>query len=330
MPKVVFSIEADGKDITDKIAPLLLEMTITDGEGFNGDTLSIVIDDVDGSIEPPRTGVILRAVGGYDGRERDFGAFSVDSVSYSGWPQVISISAQSVAAKELAKQREPKSYPAKDFPTYGDVFADVAASAGLPLSMSAELSRLPNPYEARTEENALDFLTRVGVKIDASVTVKSGRIVVVKKGSGLGAGGSALARIPVTRPGNLISYDVNEKDRPRYGTVEATVYDRAENVRATVSSETGLDGPKFLIREPFQTEEEAKTAAEAKGRQLARAQADASFTIDGEPFAQAESFADVSGVRVRVDGAWKVKTVTQNFSGSGAYTTTLACEVPSP
>lgn len=330
MPKVVFSISANGKDVTENLRDVLISMTITDSEGVGADTLSLVIDDLDGSVEPPTRGVILSAKGGYEGRVRDFGLFSVDTVGYTGWPQQITVSAQSLAAKELAKVKEPKSFPKKDFPTYGDVFQAVAKAVSLPLVMAARIAGVPNYFEAQAEESAMEFLTRIGETLNASVTIKSGQIVVMEKGSGVGAGGSVLQTLRVSRPGNLLGYSVGEKDEPRYGNVETTTYDRAKNERKTVIATTGLEGPTFRIRAPFQTEEDAKRAAEAKTKELIRAQGEASFTIDGEPFAQAEAFADVRGVRSRVDGLWKVKTATHNFTGSAAYTTELQCEVPSP
>jgi phage protein D len=152
----------------------------------------------------------------------------------------------------------------------------------------------------------------------------------MEKGSGIGAGGSALDLINVTRPGNLLSYSVNEKDEPKHSEVEASSYDRKKNERKAVTESTGLEGPKFVIRAPFQDEAEAKRAAKSKVKELVRAQADASFTIDGYPFAQAEAFVSASGIRSRVDGLWKVKTATHTFSASGPYTTELSCEVPSP
>lgn len=348
MPKVQFSISADGKDVTGNIAPILVSMTITDSEGLQADTLSIVIDDVDGSVEPPRTGAILRAIGGYEGQLRDFGEFSVDNVSYQGWPQTITVSAQSVAMLGLAKQRLVKSFDQKDFETYGDVFKEAAKAAALPLVIASPIANLTNIYEAMTEETPIEFLTRIGEKLNASVTVKSGRLVVMEKGSGVGAGGSTLARIPVTRPGNIISYSVSEKDEPAYKSVTTTYYDREKNERGEVTEEiplttlstpgseglggsiAGAPGAGMLAREAFLNKDDATKAAKSKAKAIARSTRDASFTIDGYPFAQAEAFAEVTGVRSRVNGLWKVKTATHNFSGSGAYTTELSCEAPSP
>ena len=329
MPVPVFTISADGVDVTGNLtAAGTMTMTITDGAGLKADTLQIEIDDVDGSVMPPRTGAVLNPVGGYAGRLRDFGLFSVDSVVYNGWPQKISIDATSVAAKSLAKQREPKAYPTKDFPTYGDVFKDVAGRIGLTLQMSADLKSLPNPYEAQAEEDSLEFLTRIGEKLNAAVSVKTMNLVVVVKGYGRSASGASLDRIIVARGHNLLTYSVTEKDEPKHSEVEATYYDRGKNTREVVTKPTGLDGPKFLIRAPFQNKEEAERSAGAQAQELVRATAEASFDIDGEPFALAEAWAEVRGCRPIVDGLWRVNTVTHQFSSSGPYTTSLQCDQP--
>lgn len=328
-PAVFFSISANGVDVTDRFRGAAIAMTITDGEGLKADTLQITLDDPDGSVVAPTTGAILNPVGGYEDETRDFGLFVVDNVGYTGWPQQILINAKSLAAKSLAKQREPKAYTTKDFPTYGDIFAAIAKSIGMPLHMAEALKALANPYEAQSEEDGLEFLTRLGEKINAAVAVKSLKLVVVEKGAGRSAGGGSLDHIIAAYGVNLISYNVSEKDEPKHEEVEATYYDRGKNSRESVSVATGMDGPKYLLRAPFQERDEAERAAKAKAKELVRAQADGTFVIDGSPFAQAEAYASVSGCRPRVDGLWRVKSATHSFSATGPYTTTLQCEVPS-
>lgn len=328
MPVPVFFISANGQDVTANFAGINMTMTITDGEGLKADTLQLQLDDVDGSIIAPETGAVLNPVGGYEGNLRDFGLFIVDSVELAGWPQTISVNAKSVAAKSLAKQREPKSYRKEEFPTYGDIFGDVAGKVGLKLEMAGELKSLPNPFEAQAEEDGLEFLTRLGAKINAAVTVKSQRLVVVVKGKGQSASGGALDVVAVSPGVNLISYSVTEADEPQHSEVEATYYDRAKNERKAVTEGTGLEGPKLLLRSPYSEEGEAKRAAKAKAEELKRIKATASFEIDGDPFAQAEAIAEVTGCRPRVDGRWRIKTATHNFSATGPYTTSLQCETP--
>lgn len=326
MPVPSFTINADGKDVTANLTGAgLMTMTITDSEGLNEDTLQIDIDDADGQVIAPRTGAKLNPIGGYEGQMRDFGLFIVDSVTYSGWPQKISINAKAVEALSLAKQREPKAFTAEEYPTYGDIFQDIAGRAGLTLEMAAEIKAEANSYEAQSEEDALEFVSRLAEKLNATVTVKTGRMVVTVKGSGQSASGGDLDQIPVQPGLNLLSYSVTLEDQPKHGEVEASYYDRAANERKTETESTGLDGPKFTMRYPFQNRDDAKRAAKAQAKELQRMQGDASFEIDGMPFAQAEAFAAVTGVRTGVDGLWRVRTATHNFSASGAYTTSLAC-----
>lgn len=330
MPVPVFTISADGVDVTGNLSGAgLIQMVITDGKGLRADTLSLEIDNADGRVMGPRTGAVLNPRGGYEGRIRDFGLFVVDSVVYVGWPQTISVEAKSVAAKSLAKQREPKSYPPDDYPTYGDVFESVAGRIGLNLSMSEALKNLSNSFEAQADEDGLEFLTRIAEKINAGVTVKAGRLVVVEKGKGQSASGSRLDRIEV-RPGlNLLSYSVSHRDEPKHSEVEATYYNREKNERQVITEPTRMDGPKFLLRAPFQNAEEAKRAAEAQAKELERMQGEATFEIEGDPFAQAEAYASVSGIHPQVDGLWWVETATHTFSGTGPYTTSLSCGTPS-
>jgi phage protein D len=325
----VFSISAGGTDITGNLAGLNMTMTITDGEGLKSDTLEITIDDVNGMIEAPRTGVTLSATGGYaESGVRDFGLFTVDQVTFEGWPQKITISASSVAAKSLAKEAEPKAYPTKDYATYGDIFSEIAGKIGLGLQMAGELMGIANPYEAQSEEGGLEFVSKLGEKLNASVSVKSNNLVVTVKGSGQSASGGALQQVIVAPGINLLSYSVTQKDEPKHSEVESTYYDRAANERKTVTESTGMEGPKFLMRHPYQEEGEAQRAAQSKAKDLTRAQAEATFVIEGDPFAQVEAHAMVSGCRPGVDGEWRVKTVTHTFSADAAYTTSLQCDVP--
>lgn len=324
-----FSISAGGVDITGNLAGLGLSMTITDGEGTEADTLQIEIDDPNGSVIAPETGAVLSPVGGYlDSGVRDFGLFTVDNVTYEGWPQKISISAKSVAAMSAAKQAEPKNFTKDEYPTYGDIFGYVAGTIGVGLQMAGELMGIANPTEGQTEEDGLEFLSRLGEKINASVSVKSNNLTVTVKGSGQSASGGGLQQIQVSPGLNIISYSVTWKDEPKHSEVESTYYDRAKNERKTVTESTGMDGPKFLMRHPYQEEGEAQRAAQSKAKELTRAQGEATFVIEGDPFAQVEAFVMVSGCRSKVDGLWRAKQVTHQFSASGPYTTSLQCDVP--
>jgi phage protein D len=183
-------------------------------------------------------------------------------------------------------------------------------------------------YEAQGEERELEFATRLGRHLDASVTVKNGWMIVSKRGSGVSASGQQMPTINVAVGLNLVDYSVTWMDDPKHSKVKATWYDRKKNKPVEVEVATGMEGPEYLIREPFQDEAEANRSAKTKANELKRGQATASFTIDGLPSASAGAFVVCSGVRPNVDGAWYAKTVTHTFSSDSPYTTKMECEVP--
>ena len=333
MPVPFFEISTAGGPtsiiVTERTAGGNIELTITDGVGVNADTLQFSIDDNEGIIAPPRTGQRLRAVAGYrDGDKRDFGTFVVDEVSLSGYPQKIDVQAQSVAAKELLKQREPKSYKPPEYETYGDVFRDIAGQVSLSPAIAPKLANVQLKFEMQSEESYSEFLTRIFDKLGGAVSVKDQHLIASEKGKGTSATGIVLPPILIQDGRNLISYDVSVRDKPRHGTVEATFFDREAAERKSVKIETGDDGPIFLIRSPFPGEDEARRAAEAKVGDLRRATGSANFVIDGDPQARAEAEAFASGIRSLVNGIWRATNVVQTFSGSSAYTTTVSCELP--
>lgn len=329
MPTPVFYIKVNGADVTGRFRDYNMTMTVTDAEGLNADTLEIQLDDKDGRIKLPATGAIIEPTGGYEGNLRNFGKFEVDGITLSGWPQTLSISAKSVNAKSAAKQRKAEAYQESDYPTYGDIFAKVASDLSLTLSMSATLKAVANHYEAQSEESSLEFLTRLGEKIGAAVTIKAGRLVVVEKGKGKSASGQALSKLAVSPSTNLLTYSVNISEEPRHSSVEASTYDRGKNAAETVTAPTGLTGPVFVMRQPYDSKEAAERAAKAKASDLIRAQAEATFEIDGDPWAMAEAWVTASGIREGVDGDWRVKTASHTFSASAPYTTSLQCDYPS-
>lgn len=328
MAEPVFYIKANGKDVTSNLLGVLTSMTVTDNEGLTADTLELEIDDVDGLAEVPETGAILQAIGGYEGNLRDYGLFSIDNVSLSGWPQRISVSAQAVTAKSLARHREPKSYPKKDFPTYGDIFKAIAGTIGAPLSISSMIAAIENTFEAQADEDGLELMARLEGKLNASITIKQQRLIVVEKGAGLSATGNPMERTKISRPGNLISYNVMLKDSPRHKEVEASYYERGANKREIATEATGMDGPKYLLRWPYQNKDEAQRAARSKATDLVMAQAEVTFDIEGDPHVSGGAFAEVSGVRNQVDGLWKIKSATHAYTSTGHFNVTVQCETP--
>ena len=329
MPTPYFRIMHGSTDITGRIGINNISLTISDGVGVDADTATYEIDDRNGRIAPPKTGEEITIEGGYlEGPKRDFGTFIIDQVTLAGFPQRITVNAQSAGAKTAIKQKRRKSYSKDDYPTYGDIFSEVAGRAGLSLAMSDDLKSIKVEHEAQAEENDLEFATRIGASLDAHVSVKSKRLVVVKKGAGKSASGQDLPEFVVAKGLNLLDYSVNVKDTPKHKTVKATYNDRQKVTPGEVEVESGDEGPEFLIREPFPTKDEAERAAKAKAAELKRIEGQADFTVEGDPQVIAEQIIVCKRVRSLVNGRWRSTQVSNNWVGSSAYTTQISCEKP--
>ncbi len=326
MARPAVQITADGTDVTGNIMPGLVSLSITDGVGIDSDSVRFEIDDKDGVIEPPEKGAELQVQAGYEDDLYDFGTFIVDQVSLSGWPQVISVTARSMDGLSEAKQERDESYLKEDYPTYGDIFEELAGRMELGSSISEDIASKAIEYESQFGESDIAFASRLGDKVDAAVSIKEKTLVVVPRGSGQAAGGSSLPTIEITRPGNLISYNVTTVNVPKHSTVRAVWFDRQENVDKEIVVSSGEEGPEFLLRRNFQSEDDAREEAQAVAESLKRGEGNAMFEIDGTPSARAESYVNVSGVRDLVDGEWRATTVTHSFSGGGSYTTQILCE----
>ncbi|EFO32142.1 phage late control D protein (GPD) [Roseibium sp. TrichSKD4] len=328
--KPYYLIKVNGENVTKKLKDLGLTLTITDQLDSHADTAQIDITDPNMILQRPETGAEVYIEAGWEeqGEPRKFGKFRIDQRSVNGFPVTISISAQTIDAKSAVKEQRTKAYPNKDYPTYGDIFREIASRNGWSPAIADRIDNEPNDYEAQSEENDIAFATRLKEKLDAGVSIKDGHMVINDKASGESVTGKKIPAINVALGVNLISFSASEVDKPKFSKVEASWFDRNKVEHKFQSSAASEEGPTFHIRHPFQTEEEARRAASSKAREITRSEGSARFTINGDPFAMAGAEVEVSGLGYGVDGKWHAVRVVHTFSGSSAYTTEIECEAP--
>ncbi|WP_244859255.1 hypothetical protein [Shewanella dokdonensis] len=63
-----YRIVVDGKDISSKLRPRLISLTLEDKRGFEADTLELQLDDSDGQLQLPRKGASMQVLLGWQGR----------------------------------------------------------------------------------------------------------------------------------------------------------------------------------------------------------------------------------------------------------------------
>lgn len=314
------------KDLIQVWGPLLISLTITDEKGVESDKLIVTLDDLDGQCAYPGTGQIVKASGGYRGEgKRVEGEFEIDQVDLEGWPQRITLHGTPVSAKKATKERKTEAHKKADTKTVGDLMTKIAKRNGWQPKVAPEIAKIPLEYEGQAGEFDTQFATRIAARYGGILTVKQGRMVVTKSGSGTTASGQALPPLEVAPGLNLITYRVSEKKREAHGKVQAHTFDRKDVKRIDVDA--GQGEITYKLREPFKSRDEAKKAAEAKLSNLNRGALTATFEIEGEPDAAAERPVTVSGIRTKVDGTWNTTRAEHRFEND-SYTVTLECETP--
>ncbi len=101
----------DGIDLTQRIAPHLLDLTRTECRGGEADQLDLRIHDHDGKMALPRRGVRLSVALGWKATGLvDKGSFIVDEVEYSGATDVITVRARSADLTADMRLRRERSW----------------------------------------------------------------------------------------------------------------------------------------------------------------------------------------------------------------------------
>ncbi len=333
-----FEVWSNGEDISGRMRTHGVECTVTENAGGNSDTVTFAITDPEAKITPPGKGTTFSLVAGVidpisgERTERDFGKFKVDQIGLGGYPHEIQVSAQSVDVSSRAKEKRTKAYKIKTHPTYKEIFEDIAKRNKWELKLGKEIAVEVNRYEAQSEEDDIQFATRLGLQFDASVSVKDGKLVVMKKGTGKTVSGKEVGPYVIEPDSNLLEpsgYSTDDFQRPKHGKVKAKWYDRKKAEQKVEEEETVEDGPDFEIPEVLPSEEEARRAAKSKATELARAAGKATFSVRGDINVQAGCFVLAKNIRPEVDGLWSSTSVTHHFSGNSLYYNTIECEVPS-
>lgn len=323
-------VTLDGADLTAKIRPRLVSLTLSEKRGDEADQLDIVLDDSDGGLAiPPEGAVLVVALGWESGPDvtvglAEKGAFKVDEVTHTGPPDTVRIRAR--AADFTSKIRNRRETSWKDT-TLGAVLRDVAGRNSLKPSIARDLAAIALAVVTQSRESDLAFIKRLGREHDAVATIKAGALIVTRKGSAKTAGGKDLPALTFTRRSGD-SHTWTRQKREGQAGVAASWHDKKSAKRQTFTVGQA-DGAKKL-RKVYPTEDAAKRAAVAERDRLKRAPASLDLRLTlGQPSAMPESKVTVNGFKPDIDGgAWIISEATHRLTGGngGGLTTDLKLE----
>ena len=280
-----FRIRADGEDVTALIADRLISLMLEDGDGMEADTLELVLDDRGGRLVEPEPGAVLEVALGRSAAELvALGAFTVNGVAGEGPVRSLTIRAE--AADLAGPIRSPRTR-AWETTTLAGVTADIAARARLEPFVSESLREAAIAYAAQTAESDLHFLTRLAKRFDAIAKPAGGRLVVARRGEGIGD--------PVAIAVEMATeWSWEAGQRERYAEVTARWSDVDGGRERTVTAGRGEPGRE--LRRVYPSETEAREAARAELDRAGRGERTVSVALQG-------FLGDLfGGGRVRLDG----------------------------
>lgn len=322
-PVPAWRVVLDGQDLTDRIAPRLLDLTLTESRGDEADQLDLRLHDHDGRMALPRRGVRLQLALGWQGSGLvNKGTFIVDDVEHSGAPDIISIRARSADLTGAMRGRRERSWHAT---TLGDILGVIAGEHSLKTAIAPAIAAIAVPHLDQANESDVNLLTRLGKRFDAVATVKAGTLVFSPIGSGTTPGGLQLPAATITRAsGDQHHYSVG--DRETYTGVRAYWNDHKAAKRNSLL--VGQRGNEKRLQATYASEAEARQRAAAELKRADRGTATMSITLAlGRADLYPEQAITVSGFKPEIDGTdWLVAKTTHEISGTSGFTTALEME----
>ena len=321
-------VTLDGVDLSDRIRPRLVSLTLSEKRGDEADQLDIVLSDHDGMLAIPPEGAMLRLqLGWLRGRDVtpgliDKGSFKVDDVSHSGPPDQITIKARAADFTSEIRNRRAHSWSNT---TLGAVLTEVAGRNGLTARIAPALAAIALPAISQSRESDIAFLRRLGRENDAVATIKDKHLIFAPKGSGQTSTGVTLPGITIRRrAGDRHNWQRQKRDGQE--GVTASWHDRKAAKRQTVT--VGNSGGAKKLRKVYPDEASAKRAAAAETARLKRAPATFDMTLAlGRADAFPEARVQVVGFKTGIDGTtWLISEVTHRLDKSGGFRTDLKME----
>lgn len=355
VPVPQWKVVIDGVDITHKIKPRLMSLTLTDNRGFDADQVELQLDDSDGLLTMPRRGATLRVWIGWKGAPLiDKGSFTVDELEHAGAPDTLTITGRSVDFRESLNVKKERSFHGKKL---SEIIDTLAKNNGLFSVLSTSLKDEVIDHIDQTNESDAAFLVRLAKMFDTIPTVKGGRLLFVRAGLALTATGKAMPPVVITRSsGDQHRFSI--ADRDAYTGVVAYWHDKKAAVkkkvklkrrkRKTVTTTepevVDTTTPKAVVKQNelligsdenvkhlryiYASQKNAERAAKAHWQRLQRGVAEFSITLAmGRPELITELPITVKGFKPQIDeGKWLSTKVIHNINDNG-YTSQLELEV---
>lgn len=323
-PRAIWSLSVAGNDLSDKINPRLVMLTITEQRDDEADQISVELSDTDGALAIPALGAeITASIGWKHSGLIDKGLYIVDEVEYSGAPDVLILRGRSADLTGNLRIRTERSFNKK---TIDEIVGEIAGANGLEPVVAPSLGSTLIEHIDQTSESDAAFLRRLGKRHDAVATIKEGRLLFIPiQGAKKPDDATEMPEFEIERRhGDMHSYQ--ESARDTYTGVRAYWNDtRAAKKKDVV---VGVVGNAKKLPEVYASEEDALEAASAEWKRLRRGKATMSFNLAvAKPDIVPQCLITFKDMKPPIGGQrWLIKKLTNQLNPESGLTTQLEME----
>lgn len=323
-PRVEITI--DGVPVAGGFYERLKSITVTDKEGLKSDTVDIDLNDGPPNfLALPRKGAIIGVRMGYGSNLSSLGTFTADKIDCNCLPYSMTISGKAVDFRSgKLKERQERAWDKKSL---GDIVSQIASESGLTPAIDSDLAKFVYSWIGQQDESNLHFLRRLAQRHNGLFSIKHGRLLFSKLGSGKAASGTDIGSVIVTPEiVQLGSLKFEVGDRTKYSKVVAYYQDSDKAQRVEIEADAEADGDSvYRIPEPFSSPDEADKAAQAKAKSLKRGEGSTSVTVIGDTSIYAGAPLLYARIRPGLDGVpYIIDTATHRFLAKGTFSTDIS------
>lgn len=320
-------IAVGGASILDVVGGRIVKVEYEDSTDEEADTCSITIEDVLSHVAGPRKGAVVALMMGYSPGVVKVGNFFVDTVTASGPPNQITISASSapfVGGDGGASPIQGRKSRSFDETTFGAYASQVASDSGLSVIVDPSLASKQLKHLDQYAESDINTLIRLARRFGGIVKPADGRLLILAERGGLSAVGSVVGiRLA---PSQVSRWSVTTGGKTAgYGKVEASTHDyetgEPVDVESGVSNADGgsSDSP-FSEVYLLPDQEQAQSAADSRAGRIGRASRTFDISMPGTLGVIAGAKVTLTGFHASADGTFIAKKVKHTVDDGGWVT----------
>ena len=312
---VDWQVIVDGVNVTRKLRPYLISVSVTDQDGEASDSCQLTLDDSGGQLKLPRTRRLVQVVA--DGALLFKGM--VDGVRSTGnkpGGRLLQVTAKGFDTE--GKVKEPLRLH-RDDTTLQSFLSAAAQHAGLSgIKVHQDLASIARDYWAADTESFLQLGQRLAREFNATFKIRGDVAVLVPRGRDAG-----LPAVRAVYGENLISWSVAPVlGRPKRRGSRTLFFDRAAGRYQTVDLDIDADADaRTQTRAAVADRSQAQAVNEGRSGEVKRQSGEGSLDMIFTPAAQAEAPLVLIGTRPGVDGTYVIRSVRHGFDCNGGSST---------